>query len=221
MRITRRRRGIGALIVLVLAIGAAGALWVSLAGAEGPTPIKCGSEAKKTTEAIEKAVERGGTYVLECLENPDIEVPISKVTPANALAEGFKVPSGTSVTLIAQPGTQPTFENNEHNRQSRLFTVEKGGSLTLEGVALSASTTGPSGVSAGKAKLKGEKGEPGEEKKRNLPRKAQKAYPPGKSMKNQAPTVAPGKVEEAAASSAAAPSTHRRSRAGRSQTPER
>jgi hypothetical protein len=177
VRITRRRRGIGALIVLVLAIGAAGALWVSLAGAEGPTPIKCGSEAKKTTEAIEKAVAKGGSYVLECLENPDIEVPIPKETPSNKLAEGFKVPSGKSATLIAQTGTQPTFENDEHNGQSRLFTVEKGGSLTLEGVVLSASTTGPSGVSAGKAKLKGEKGEPGEEEEKEPPKEGTEGIP--------------------------------------------
>ena len=138
------RRGLGVVALLALVVGAAAALWVSLAGAEGPTPIKCSSEAKKTTEAIEKAVEKGGTYVLECLENPEIEVPIPKETPPNKLAEGFKVPSGTSVTLLAQPGTLPTFEN-EHNGHSRLFTVEKGGSLTLEGVDLSASTTGPLG----------------------------------------------------------------------------
>lgn len=159
------RRGLGVVALLALVVGVAAALWVSLAGAEGPTPIKCSSEAKKTTEAIEKAVEKGGTYVLECLENPEIEVPIPKETPPNKLAEGFKVPSGTSVTLLAQPGTLPTFEN-EHNGHSRLFTVEKGGSLTLEGVDLSASTTGPSGVSAGKAKLKGEKGEEGEEEEK-------------------------------------------------------
>jgi hypothetical protein len=159
------RRGLGVVALLALAVGVAAALWVSLAGAEGPTPIKCFSEAKKTTEAIEKAVEKGGTYVLECLENPEIEVPIPKETPPNKLAEGFKVASGTSVTLIAQPGTLPTFEN-EHNGHSRLFTVQSGGSLTLEGVALSASTTGPAGVSAGKAKLKGEKGEEGEEEEK-------------------------------------------------------
>ena len=159
---TRRRLGVVALLALVLG---AGALWVSLAGAEGPTPIKCGSETKKTTEAIEKAVEKGGTYVLECLENSEIAAPIPKETPPNKLAEGFKVPSGKSVTFIAQPGTQPTFEN-EHNGQSRLFTVEKGGSLTLEGVVLSATTFGPSGLSAGKAKLKGENGEVGEEEEK-------------------------------------------------------
>jgi len=164
--------------LLALAIGAAGALWVSLAGAEGPTTIKCGSEAKKTTEAIEKAIEKGGTYVLECLENPDIEVPIPKETPSSKLAEGFKVPSGKSVTFIAQTNTLAMFENNEHNRQSRLFTVEKGGSLTLEGVALSASTTGPSGVSAGKAKLKGEKGEPGEEEEKEPPKEGTEGIPP-------------------------------------------
>jgi hypothetical protein len=175
---TRRRLGIGALITSVLAVCAAGALWVSLAGAEGPTAIKCSSEAKKTTEAIEKAVAKGGTYELECLENPDIEVPIPKETPSNTLAEGFKVPSGKSVTLIAQTGTQPMFENYEHNRQSRLFTVEKGGSLTLEGVVLSASTSGPSGVSAGKAKLKGEKGEPGEEEEKEPPKEGTEGIPP-------------------------------------------
>jgi hypothetical protein len=176
---TRRRLGIGALLAFVLVIACTGgAALVSFAGAEESTAIKCGSEAKKTTEAIEKAVEKGGTYVLECLENPYIEVPIPKVTPANALAEGFKIPSGTSVTLIAQPGTQPTFENNEHNRQSRLFTVEKGGSLTLEGVVLSATTTGPSGVSAGKAKLKGEKGEPGEEEEKEPPKEGTEGIPP-------------------------------------------
>ncbi|HXB65797.1 MAG TPA: hypothetical protein VNV42_13085 [Solirubrobacteraceae bacterium] len=160
------RRGLGVVALLALAVGVAGVLWVSLAGAEESTAIKCGSEAKKTTEAIEKAVEKGGTYVLECLENPDIEVPIPKETPPNKLAEGFKVASGKSVTFIAQPGTLPMFENYEHDRQSRLFTVEKGGSLTLEGVVLSASTFGPSGVSAGKAKLKGEEGEVGEEEEK-------------------------------------------------------
>jgi len=51
---TRRRFVLGAL--LALAIGGTSVLWVSLAGAEGPTTIKCSSEAKKTTEAIEQAV---------------------------------------------------------------------------------------------------------------------------------------------------------------------
>jgi hypothetical protein len=164
--------------LLALAIGGTSVLWVSLAGAEGPTPIKCGSEAKKTTEAIEKALEKGGTYVLECLENPDIEVPIPKETPPNKLSEGFKVPSGKSVTLIAQTGTLPTFENDEHNRHSRLFTVEKGGELTLEGVVLSASTTGPAGLSAGKVKLKGEKGEEGEEEEKESPKEGTEGIPP-------------------------------------------
>jgi len=164
---TRRRFVLGAL--LALAIGGTSVLWVSLAGAEGPTTIKCSSEAKKTTEAIEQAVAKGGTYVLECLENPDIEVPIPKETPANTLAEGFRVPSGKSVTLIAETGTGPTFENNEHNGHSRLFTVENGGSLTLEGVVLSASTTGPAGVGAGKAKLTGKEGNEGEEEEKESP----------------------------------------------------
>ncbi len=85
------RRGLGVVALLALAVGVAAALWVSLAGAEGPTPIKCSSEAKKTTEAIEKAVEKGGTYVLECFENPDIEVPKPKEASSSKLAEGFKV----------------------------------------------------------------------------------------------------------------------------------
>lgn len=138
-----------------------GASSVSSAGAEESTAIKCGSEAKKTTEAIEKAVEKGGAYVLECFEYPRIPVPKPKEIPPGKLTEGFKVPSGKSVTLIAQPGTLPTFEN-ENNSHSRLFTVAKGGSLTLQGIVLSATTRGPSGVSAGKAKLTGEKSEAGE-----------------------------------------------------------
>jgi hypothetical protein len=146
---------------LSLAFLGAGASSVDRAGAEESTAIKCGSEAKKTTEAIEKAVEKGGTYVLECFEHPQIPVPKPKELPSGKLAEGFKVPSGKSVTLIAQQGTLPTFEN-ENNSHSRLFTVAKGGSLTLQGVVLSATTRGPSGVSAGKAKLTGEKSEAGE-----------------------------------------------------------
>ena len=146
---------------LSLALISAGASSVSPAVAEESTAIKCSSEAKKTTEAIEKAVEKGGTYVLECFEHPRIPVPKPKELPSGKLAEGFKVPSGKSVTLIAQPGTLPTFEN-ENNGHSRLFTVAKGGSLTLQGIVLSATTRGPSGVSAGKAKLTGEKSEVGE-----------------------------------------------------------
>jgi hypothetical protein len=49
-----------------------GASSVDPAVAEESTAIKCGSEAKKTTEAIEKAVEKGGTYVLECFESLEI-----------------------------------------------------------------------------------------------------------------------------------------------------
>ncbi len=148
---------VGALSLALIGVGTSS---VSPAGAEESTAIKCGSEAKKTTEAIEKAVEKGGTYVLECFEHPDIPVPKPKEA-SGKLAEGFKVSSKTSVTFIAEYGTLPTFEN-EGNRHSRLFTVAKGGTLTLQGVVLSATTNGPSGVSAGKAKLTGEKSEPGE-----------------------------------------------------------
>lgn len=160
---TRRKLGVWVLIALV--VGATGIFWVSTAGAEESASIKCGSEAKKTTEAIQKAFEKGGVYVLECLENSYIPVPKPKETPSNKLAEGFKVASGTSVTLIAQSGTNPIFEN-ESNGQSRLFTVAKGGSLTLEGVTLSATTGGPTGVSAGKTKLPGENGEEGSEEEK-------------------------------------------------------
>jgi hypothetical protein len=146
-----------------LALIGVGASSVSPAVAEESTAIKCGSEAKKTTEAIEKAIEKGGTYVLECFEHPYIPVPKPKEPSSSKLAEGFKVPSKTSVTFIAEYGTLPTFENTEGNGHSRLFTVAKGGSLTLQGISLSATTTGPSGVSAGKAKLAGEKSEAGEE----------------------------------------------------------
>src|SRR5580692_4213092 len=149
---------VGAVSVALIGVGASS---VSPAVAEESTAIKCGPEAKKTTEAIEKAIEKGGTYVLECFENPYIPVPKPKETSSSKLAEGFKVPSGTSVTFIAESGTLPVFEN-EHNGRSRLFTVSKGGSLTLQGIVLSATTIGPSGVSAGKAKLTGEKSEAGE-----------------------------------------------------------
>jgi hypothetical protein len=158
--VTRRKLGVWMLVALTAC--ATVMFWVSSAGAEESASIKCGAEPKKTTEAIQKALEKGGVYVLECLEEPYIPVPKPKETPANKLAEGFKVASGTSVTLIAQPGTNPIFEN-ESNGQSRLFTVAKGGSLTLEGITLSATTGGPSGVSAGKTKLPGENGEEGSE----------------------------------------------------------
>ncbi len=161
-----------------LALLGVGASSVSPAIAEESTPIKCGSEPKKTTQAIEKAVEKGGTYVLECFEYPQIPVPKPKELPSGKLAEGFKVPSEKSVTLIAQPGTLPTFEN-EHNGHSRLFTIAKGGSLTLQGIVLSATTTGPSGVSAGKAKLTGEKSESGESGEEALEEEKESAFEKG------------------------------------------
>ncbi len=161
-----------------LALLGVGASSVSPAIAEESTAIKCGSEPKKTTQAIEKAVEKGGTYVLECFEYPQIPVPKPKELPSDKLAEGFKVPSEKSVTLIAQPGTLPTFEN-EHNGHSRLFTIAKGGSLTLQGIALSATTTGPSGVSAGKAKLTGEKSEAGESGEEALEEEKESAFEKG------------------------------------------
>lgn len=151
--------------LLVLALGGLSAESMSSAVAAGSNVIKCAAKAKETTEAIEKAIEKGGSYVLECGENPAIAAPVPKITPASELAPGFKVPGGKSVTFTAAPGTQPTFEN-EHNGHARLFTIEKGGSLTLEGVVLSAVTSGPTGVSAGKAKLKGEEGEAGEEEEK-------------------------------------------------------
>jgi hypothetical protein len=160
-RVLRRMWRLWATGAISLALLGVGASSVSSAGAEESTAIKCGSEPKKTTEAIEKAVEKAGTFVLECFENPYIPVPKPKELSSSKLAEGFKVPSEKSVTLIAQPGTLPTFEN-ENNSHSRLFTVAKGGSLTLQGIVLSATTRGPSGVSAGKAKLTGEKSEAGE-----------------------------------------------------------
>lgn len=165
MRRARLRAWVLLPTLCLAAATALAVLRVGLAGAAAPTVIKCSAEAKETTKAIEKAVEKGGVYELMCFEHPDIAVPTPKTTPANELAKGFKVASGKSVTFIAAPGTLPTFEN-EHNGHSRLFTVEKGGSLTLEGITLSATTTGPGGVSAGKAKLTGEEGEEGEEQEK-------------------------------------------------------
>jgi len=101
------------------------------------------------SEEDDRSDRKGRNYVLECLENREIAVPKPKEASSSKLAEGFKVPSGTSVTFIAECGTLPVFEN-EGNGHSRLFTFAKGGSLTLQGITLSATTTGPRGVSAGK-----------------------------------------------------------------------
>ncbi len=152
----------GVVVLLALCLIVAGALWASLAAGDGPTVIKCGSEAKATTKAIEQAVEKGGAYELMCFEHPDIKAPAPEKKPTGGLAPGFKVASKKSVTFVAAPGTLPTFENDaEHN--SRIFTVSGGGSLTLVGVEVSSTAAGPQGIAAGKAKTNGDKGEPGEE----------------------------------------------------------
>jgi hypothetical protein len=157
---------LGGTLTFMLALSLLGlsAPSVSPATAAESNVIECqsGANAKKTTEAIEKAIEKGGTYVLECFEYNEIAAPKPKEAPTTAISEGFKVESGDNVTFVALAGTLPTFEN-EKNSHSRLFTIAKGGSLTLEGVALSVTTFGTSGVSAGKAKLTGETGEEGEE----------------------------------------------------------
>jgi hypothetical protein len=140
---------------LVLTFALLAAPSVSPAGAAGSTTI-----TKCTTKAIEKAVEEGGTYTLAC-ENPEIKAPTPEKKPKGGLAPGFKVASKKSVTFIAAPGTLPSFENDQE-RNSRIFTVPGGASLTLIGVTLSSTAAGPQGIAAGKAKTNGDKGAPGE-----------------------------------------------------------
>jgi hypothetical protein len=146
---------------LALTIAGLAAPSVSPAGAAGPTTITCDGKPKETTKAIEKAVEEGGTYLLMCGGEP-IEVPKPLKNPTGGLAPGFKVGSKKSVTFEAPPGDDATFEN-ETDRNSRIFTVPGGSSLTLIHVILSATTAGPQGIAAGKANTKGQKGEYGEE----------------------------------------------------------
>jgi hypothetical protein len=147
---------------LALTAGLTCMLWVGLAAGAGPKTIECKAKASETTKQIEKAVEEGGSYVLQCFEHNEIEVPTPAKNPSSELAPGFLVAKGKSVTFTAAQGTQPMFENREDHR-SRIFTVAKGGSLTLNGVAVSAQTHGPAGVSAGESKTDGEKGEEGDE----------------------------------------------------------
>jgi hypothetical protein len=150
--------------VLLLSVGVAAALWTSLAGgAEGPTAIVCkkGETAGEKTKAIEKAVEAGGSYSIECFEEPYFEVPKPAKDLTGGLAPGFKVAAKKSVSFTVPFGMQAIFENGT-DRHSRIFTVAKGGSLTLKGAIVSSSAEGPAGISAGKAKTNGQKGEPGE-----------------------------------------------------------
>jgi hypothetical protein len=152
---TVRRFGVG--VMTVLALGATGALWASLAGAaESVTITKC------TTKHIEEAVEKGGSYVLQCEGDESIQAPKPAKTLTGGLSPGFTVQKGVSVSFSAPVGDEPTFENAEA-RSSRIFTVAAGGSLSLTRVILSATVDGPAGIAAGKAKTDGKKGEKGEE----------------------------------------------------------
>jgi hypothetical protein len=160
-----------------LAFVGVGASWLSSAGADGPTTIKC------TTKAVEEAVEKGGSYLLEC-RGESIQAPKPLKSPSNGLASGFKVASKKTVSLEAQAGDDATFENAE-DRNGRIFTVEKGGALTLTHIVLSAITNGPQGISAGKAKTNGEKGEKGEEEEESLIEELAEEGEGGESHENE------------------------------------
>lgn len=147
-------------VLLALCLIVAGALWASLAAGAGSKTITCDGKPKETTKAIEKAVEEGGTYVLQCGGEP-IQVPKPEKNPTGGLAPGFKIAAKKSVTFEAPEGDNATFEN-EADRHSRIFTIASGGSLTLVHINLSATAAGPQGIAAGKAKTNGQKGEQGE-----------------------------------------------------------
>ncbi|HEY7934374.1 MAG TPA: hypothetical protein VID48_11180, partial [Solirubrobacteraceae bacterium] len=156
----RRSRNLAVLVGVLIV--ASTALWVTLAAGDAPKTIECKEKASETTKAVEQALEAGGSYVFQCFQYPVIQAPKPAKNLTGGLAPGFKVAAKKSVSFSSTPGELVTFENGE-DRQSRIFTVAAGGSLTLKGVIISATAQGPSGIAAGKAKTNGEKGEKGEE----------------------------------------------------------